>query len=446
MGQHHEAEELLNVIRKSPTAFHAAKILSGLLKDAGFTELSELGRWELRPGGAYLVTRNQSAFLAFRIPEEAGGGKPVFQIIASHSDSPSLKLKEHPEYPMEKAYVRLNVERYGGLLAAPWFDRPLSVAGRVFLDDGGSIRPVLVDIDRDFLIIPNLAIHMNRQVNEGYSYNAQKDLIPLYGMYGEGKSFSEEIREAAEEASGVKIGDGQILGMDLFLYNRMSGSVWGPDGCFLSAPRLDDLECAFASVKGLAAADEGPSVRIAAVFDNEEVGSETRQGAAGSFLYDTLYRIGRCLGMDDEAFRQAVAGSFMVSADNAHALHPNYPEKTDPVNRPVINRGIVVKHSANQRYTTDGLSAAVFRKIAARAGLKTQDFLNRSDILGGSTLGNKSVTQVSLSTVDIGLAQLAMHSPYETAGTRDLKDLITASETFFRTGIRMNPDGGFTLE
>ena len=455
------AEGLLRFIEKSPTAFHAVREFSKMLTEAGFLELSEGVRWQLQPGSSYFVTRNGSSLIAFRLPETSSvdAGAPAgFQIIASHSDSPSFKIKENPEIRVENSYVKLNVEKYGGMLFAPWFDRPLSAAGRIIVERDGRLYSRLVDVDRDLLLIPNVAIHMNRKVNEGFAYDPQKDLLPLYGMCGEGKSFLGTVAEAA----GEKAED--LRGMDLFLYNRQKGTVWGPEDCFLSATRLDDLECAYASVLGLIAAEPAGSIAVSCVFDNEAVGSTTKQGAASTFLKDTLRRITACLSrgrvcadgaagtdsthgegsfLPEGQFTRALSRSFMISADNAHALHPNHPELTDPVNRPVMNRGIVIKHNANQKYTTDGVSAALMRMLLKRAGLKYQEFLNRSNMAGGSTLGNISGTQVSLNTVDIGLPQLAMHSPYETAGTRDLGDLVTAAKMFFSLSYAETEDGGF---
>ena len=441
------AEGLLRFIEKSPTAFHAVREFSKMLTEAGFLELSEGAQWELQPGSSYFVIRNGSSLIAFRLPKESAdhAGTPAgFQIMASHSDSPSFKIKEKPEIRVENSYIKLNVERYGGMMFAPWFDRPLSAAGRIIVERDGCLYTRLVDVDRDLLLIPNVAIHMNRKVNEGFAYDPQKDLLPLYGMCGEGKSFLGVVAEAAGEK------EEDLRGMDLFLYNRQKGTVWGPEDCFLSAPRLDDLECAYASVLGLIAAEPAGSVGVSCVFDNEEVGSTTKQGAASTFLKDTLRRITACLSEGSETgllpegqFTRALSRSFMISADNAHALHPNHPELTDPVNRPVMNRGIVIKHNANQKYTTDGVSAALMRMLLKKAGLKYQEFLNRSNMAGGSTLGNISGTQVSLNTVDIGLPQLAMHSPYETAGTRDLGDLVTAAKMFFSLSYAETEDGGF---
>lgn len=416
------AKKLLKFIQKSPTAFQAVEEMKKRLEKEGYKELKEEEHWEIIPGGNYYVTRNNSALIAFSIPK-----KPVwkFHIMASHSDSPALKIKENPEMEVEKAYIKLNVERYGGMLLAPWFDRPLSVAGRLIVRKDGEIQEKLVAVDKDLLIIPNLAIHMNREVNDGYKYNVQKDMLPLYSSY-EGKgSFMKQV--AAE--AGVEEKD--ILGHDLFLYDRTAGTIWGADEEFVSAPRLDDIQCAFASFEGFLRGEHKKSIAVHCVLDNEEVGSSTKQGAASTFLKDTLKRINMGLGRTEEEYLMALADSFMVSADNAHALHPNHTDKTDPVNRPVINGGIVIKYNANQKYCTDGVSAAIFKDICDKAGVPYQTFVNRSDMAGGSTLGNISNTQVPMKTVDIGLAQLAMHSVYETAGVKDTENLAKAAAELF---------------
>ena len=373
------AEDLLEFIKKSPTAYQAVETMSDRFIKEGFTRLYEEERWKLIPGGRYFVTRNSSAIIAFSIPEKKTEG---FHIIASHSDSPTFKIKENPEMTVENAYVKLNVEKYGGMMMAPWFDRPLSVAGRMIVREDGQIKEKLVCVDRDLVMIPNLAIHMNREVNDGYKYNVQKDLLPLYGG-GDAKGTFMQI--IAQEA-GVKEED--ILSHDLFLYNRMPGSIWGAKEEFISAPRLDDLQCAFASMEGFLSADRQEAVCIHCVLDNEEVGSGTRQGAASTFLRDTLLRIHLGQGGDYEGFLVALANSFMISADNAQAMHPNYTEKADPVNHPVLNGGITVKYNANQKYCTDGISAAVFKELCREAQVPLQTYVNRSDVAGGSTLGN----------------------------------------------------------
>ena len=420
------AGQLFSFIQASPSPFHAVANMKRELDAHGYAQLLEGEEWRLEEEGKYYVIRNGSALIVFRIPKRDFTG---FQIMASHSDSPSFKIKENPEMDVEGHYVKLNVEKYGGMLCAPWFDRPLSVAGRVIVRDGSRLVTRLVNIDRDLCMIPNLAIHMNREANEGYKYNVQKDMLPLYGCGGSGGMFMEDIARAA----GVAQED--MIGSDLFLYNRMEGSIWGAQEEFISIGRLDDLQCAFASLQAFLEADGGESIPVHCVYDNEEVGSGTKQGAGSTFLLDTLLRINEGLGRSPGQYRQALASSFMLSADNAHGVHPNYPEKACPTNRPYLNEGIVIKYSANQKYTTDGMAAAVFTQICERAGVPVQKFLNRSDILGGSTLGNISGTQVALNSVDIGLAQLAMHSPYETGGLKDTDYLIAAAKEFFRASV-----------
>lgn len=416
-------ESLLAFIKKSPTAFQATAEMEKKFAKNGYQLLSEQEYWKLQPGGKYIVTRNHSALIAFSIPKKECR---KFHIIASHSDSPAFKIKENPEMRVENAYTKLNVEGYGGMLMAPWFDRPLSVAGRVVVRRDGSLKEELVNIDRDLVMIPSLAIHMNREANKGVSYNPQKDLLPLLGC---GDSKPELLKIIAEE---IKVKEEDILAHDLFLYNRMEGTIWGADREFVSAPRLDDLQCAFASMEGMLAGKHEESIAVHCVLDNEEVGSGTKQGAASTFLKDTLRRINDGLGRTYEEYLMTLAGSFMISADNAHALHPNYIEKADPVNRPLPNGGIVIKYNANQKYCTDAVSAAKFKDLCDRAGVKYQTFVNRSDVPGGSTLGNISNTQVPMNTVDIGLPQLAMHSPYETAGVEDTGSFIRVAKEFFQ--------------
>lgn len=415
-------EKLLDFIEKSPTAFQAVDEMQKRLTENGFEVLSEKEYWKLVPGGKYLVTRNNSALIAFCIPEKESR---VFHIMASHSDSPSFKIKENPEIKVDNSYVKLNVEKYGGMLMAPWFDRPLSVAGRVIIRRNDGLEEELVDIKRDLVMIPNLAIHMNREANNGVAYNPQKDLQPLFAAGNTDRTLLEIIAEQ----TGVKKED--IISHDLFLYNRMLGTIWGADKEFVSSARLDDLQCAFASMEGLLRAQNHGSIAVHCVMDNEEVGSGTKQGAASTFLKDTLLRINMGLGRTYEEYLMTLAGSFMVSADNAHALHPNYTDKTDPTNHPVLNKGIVIKFNANQKYCTDAVSAALFKELCTKAGVPYQTFVNRSDIAGGSTLGNISNTQVPMNTVDIGLPQLAMHSPYETAGVKDTEYLVRAAEELF---------------
>lgn len=422
---HTVSKDLAQFLEGSPSCFHAIENMKNILSEEHFEQLQENRKWHVQPGGRYFVTRNSSSLIAFTVPEHGFKG---MRIIASHGDSPTFKIKENPELETDSHYIRLNVERYGGMLCAPWFDRPLSVAGRVIVKDpdSGTFVSRLVNIDRDLVLIPNLAIHMNREANNGYKYNAQKDMLPLYGDLTAKGTFM----KTAAEAAGVSEED--ILGHDLFLYNREKASIWGASEEFISCGRLDDLQCAFASLKGFLAGDRQEYMAIHCVLDNEEVGSGTKQGAASTFLYDTLTRIHDCRGFTREGYLIHLADSLMISADNAHAVHPNHTEKADPSNRPYLNRGIVIKFNANQKYCTDGVSAAMFRDICKTADVPVQTFVNRSDMAGGSTLGNISNTQVALNTVDIGLPQLAMHSPYETAGVKDTEYLIRAAREFFR--------------
>ena len=416
-----QLEQFLNFAEQSPTAFHAAANLAETLRQNGYRELRETDPWMVDAGGKYYVMRNDSALIAFAVPETGFG---PFRMAAAHGDSPTFKLKQLFE-DRGKTYVRLNVEKYGGMIMATWLDRPLSVAGRLAVREGDGIVTRLVNLERDAVLIPNMPIHFNRDINSGYAYDPQKDLLPLYGEAECEGSLMKEIAESA----GVREED--ILGHDLFLYNRQNGSIWGAADAFFSCGRIDDLECAWAAVTAMYAREAKDTVNVCAVFDNEEVGSGSRQGADSGFLYDTLTRLGFALGASDGEIRAAMAGSFMVSADNAHALHPNHPEKYDEQNRVYMNKGVVIKHNANQKYTTDAVSCARFALICEKAGVPVQHFANRSDIAGGSTLGHISASHVSVDSVDIGLAQLAMHSAYETAGTKDLPMLIQALQEFW---------------
>lgn len=433
---HPTSQALLDFIHSSPSCFHVIETIRRLLDAAGYTRLPENQPWALLPGNGYYVIRNGSSIIMFRVPK---AGLRGFMITASHSDAPTFKIKEHAELTVENKYIQLNTERYGGMLYSTWLDRPLSVAGRVLVNCGDAVETRLVNVDRDLLLIPNVAIHMNRNANDGYHWNPNTDLFPLFGEIAEKDSFRKLI--AAE--AGVDEAD--LLGTDLFLYCRTPGTVWGANGNFISAPRLDDLQCVFASVQAFLQAEESNSMPVCCVFDNEEVGSTTKQGAASTFLPDVLRRANAALGRTEAEYGMAVANSFLVSADNAHAVHPNHPEYADKTHRPVLNGGIVIKFNANQRYTTDAVSCAVFSKLCEKAGAPVQQFTNRSDLAGGSTLGNIASTQVSLNSVDIGLPQLAMHSAYETAGAADTAALIRALTVFFGSSLEAEADGRYRI-
>lgn len=427
--------ELIRFIEKSPSSYHVIENFASLLKEHGFEALSENDGWELFPGHDYFVTRGQSSLIAFRVPEQAFEN---FQITAAHSDSPTFRIKENPEISVQSRYVQLNVEKYGGMLCAPWFDRPLSVAGRAMVRCGNVLESRLVNFDRDLCMIPSLAIHMNREANSGTDYKIQRDLLPLIGAEGSEGSFLSMIAEQ------LKVPENDILSYDLSLYNRVPGTIWGIRNEFFSCGKLDDLMCAWSAVTALMDGVNDRSICVAAIFDNEEVGSRTMQGADSTYLSDTLERISICLGKNHQEHLMAIASSFMISADNAHAVHPHFPEKSDPTNRPGMNHGPVIKFNAAQKYTSTAASAALFREICAAAGVPCQTFVNHSDMPGGSTLGNLANAHVSLHTVDIGMAQLAMHSPYETAGIKDTLYLVQALVTFYRTHVDCRDDA-FTI-
>lgn len=423
MNQDKLLKKLFTFIDESPTAFHAVMNLEKILDKEGFTRLEEKDSWEIVKGGKYYVNRNGSALIAFTIPEKDPAG---YHMVAAHSDSPCFKLKESSEITVDDAYLKLNVEKYGGMILSTWLDRPLSVAGRVVLKGKDGILTKLVNANRDIALIPNLAIHINKDINKGVEYNPQTDMQP---MIGESSAKGNLFKLLAKEA-GVE--EKEILGTDLFLYNRDRCRLVGIDDAFIAGPRLDDLECVYAGLTAMVNETPKKYINLCAVFDNEEVGSTTKQGAASTFLQDVLFRICAKLGKGGEEYRRMLADSFLISADNAHALHPNHPEKADVTNRPVLNGGIVIKYHGSQRYATDAYSAAVMKDICNRAGVPFQSYANRSDIIGGSTLGNISTAQVSVNTVDIGLAQLAMHSACETAGAKDVGYLTEALRVFYR--------------
>ena len=370
------SQELVTFIKQSPTAFHAVANMQNILIEHGYEELLEGQTWQIKKGGHYFVTRNNSSIIAFNLGENLDNYS--FNVAASHSDSPTFKVKENAEIEIKGKYTQLNTEGYGGMLCATWFDRPLSIAGRVLVQEGDNYVTKLVNIDRDLVMIPNV---------------------------------------------------------DLYLYNRMEPSIWGANEEFISCPQLDDLQCAYTSLQGFLKGANKQSINVFACFDNEEVGSGTKQGAGSTFLYDAMRRINNALGKGEEEYYRALASSFMLSADNAHAVHPNHPAKTDVNNCVYMNEGIVVKSHAGQKYTSDAVSIAVFKGLCKKAGVPVQFFSNRSDTAGGSTLGNIAMAQVSMNSVDIGLPQLAMHSSYETAGVKDTAYMIKVMEEFFNSHI-----------
>lgn len=417
-------EKLRAFLDESKSVYHSTNALKNRLE--GYQYLSESQPWHLQAGGKYYLTRGDAALIAFRIPEGVPNG---FMISAGHSDRPTFKMKENPV--LSGTYTRLAVEPYGGMLMSTWLDRPLSLAGRVLVDRDGVIETKLIDLDRDICMIPSVAIHMNRQANQGYAWNPAIDLIPLIGGTGE------KLTSMIEELAG-----GKVLGHDLYLYVRQKATVWGLEEEYISSAAIDDLSCIFCCMEGFLNAPKSQSIPIFCTFDSEEVGSNSMQGAGSNLLELVMLRICRAMGWEAEYL---LGQSFMVSADNGHAVHPNHPEYADPNNAPVLNGGIVLKFNANQKYTTDGVSAAIFRHICKKAGVEAQTYCNRADIPGGSTLGHISMTHVSVHSADVGLPQLAMHSCYETAGARDVQNLVDVMACYYGSSLQSDRDGRYQV-
>lgn len=422
-----DTKKLFQFIDESPSSFHVISNLEKELQSKGFQELKEEDSFQIKPEGKYYITRNGSSIIAFKMPTQIPQG---FHMTSSHSDSPSFKIKEKPEMMVENAYNKLNVERYGGMILSTWFDRPLSVAGRLVIEENGRITSKLVNIDQDLLLIPNVAIHMTKDGKKDAELNPQVDLIPLFG----GKDSQNKFLPMIAKQAGVTAED--ILGYDLFLYNRQKGMQIGAEGEFICSPRLDDLQCVYTTLQGFLMAEKIEKIAVYCVFDNEEVGSMTKQGAESTFLYDVLqeicqnYQVNGSYPLRDQ-YRKLIKNSFMLSADNAHGIHPNHPELADPTNRPVLNGGVVIKYHGGQKYTTDAVSGGIVKSLMKKNQLAIQTYQNRSDMAGGSTLGNISTTQVSVTTADVGLPQLSMHSALETAGEKDSRDMVILSKALY---------------
>ena len=422
-------KDLMDFLDSSVTMFHAINECEKVLQRSGFIYLPENGKWNINKG-KYYTKRNSSSLIAFDIAE----GDYHFQISAAHSDSPTFKLKDRPVIEAN-GYLKLNVEGYGGMINATWLDKPLTLAGRVMVNTDKGIETRLLHIDRDLLIIPNVPIHFNREINKGFAFNNQVDMLPILsaGNLKEADFDNMIAKELGIEAEA-------ILAKDLYLVNRQKAAIIGFDNELISSGRLDDLECVYTSLRGFVEAENKNHINVFAVFDNEEVGSVTKQGAMSTFLASTLDRVNTALGKSKEEYYRAIAKSILISCDNAHAVHPNHPELFDVKNRPVLNQGIAIKESANQKYTTDAFSRAILKKILEKKNIPYQTFANRSDIAGGSTLGNLSNTVVSMNAVDIGLPQLAMHSAYETAGAKDVGYAFETLKAFFEANIDIKDD------
>ncbi|MCT8976386.1 M18 family aminopeptidase [Clostridium sp. CX1] len=412
------AQGLIDFIYESPTAFHAVESIRTILLNSDFTELKEEDSWKLEKGKGYFLVKNESAIVAF-VVGKGELSKEGFRIIGAHTDSPSFRVKPNPDMEVEGSYIKINTEVYGGPIINTWLDRPLSLAGRVALKSANPFCPEirLLNIKRPILVIPNLAIHMNRNINSGVELNKQKDILPLLSLVNEEFEKGRYLIKTIAEELEVKEDD--ILDFDLFLYEFEKGKIIGLNNEFISSGRLDDLSMAYAGIKALTEGKAGNATNVAVCFDNEEVGSTTKQGADSPLLSNTLERISISLGKDREEFFRSLSKSFIISSDLGHALHPNYGEKSDPVNRPIINKGPIIKVSANQSYTSDSVSSAVYRSICGEAGVPVQIFVNRSDERGGSTIGPISSRHINISSVDIGVPILSMHSIRELGGVKD---------------------------
>lgn len=415
-------------LNRARSVYHVNDNLCTMLTAQGYVPLDEGKPWTLEQGGKYFITRNGSALVAFRVPRNKPEG---YVMSACHNDRPSFMVKENGE--LKGAYTRLATERYGGMMMYTWMDRPLSIAGRVLVDTPNGVERRLIDLDRDVAMMPSLAIHMNRTVNEGYTWNPAVDTVPLLGS----PDVAGLLPKLLEQAAG-----GRILSHDLYLYVREPARIWGLNGEYLSAPALDDLQCVWGCTQGFLNAGESRNITVLSVFDSEEVGSNSPQGADGTLLSGLLARISRSLGLDHDCM---LSNSFMVSADNAHAVHPNHPQLSDTGRSVTMNAGVVVKFAATLNYTSDGLSAAVFRKICEKASVPTQTFYNRADLRGGATLGHFSLHHVSVPSVDIGMAQLAMHSAYETCGVQDVLYLEDAMTAYYQS-TSIATENGFMIK
>ncbi len=431
-------KSLMEFLDNGVTSYHAIANMKKKLLKEGFVELSEKEIWHLEKGKSYFVIRNDSSLIAFRIPECEISTVKGWHVYAAHSDSPAFKIKENPEITKESMYVSINTEKYGSMILSTWLDRPLTIAGRVCVENENEIATHLVQLKDNICVIPSLAIHMNRDMNNGVTLSTQYDMMPLLSMICQENRektskgmLNKVLAKTLTEITGRNYSVQDILSYDLYVENCEKAVLAGIEQEFIMAPRYDDLACVFAGLEGIIAGKPDSYIDVLAVFDNEEVGSLTRQGADSTFLRDTLETIAEGFGADRAMFRRWNVGSFMISADNAHACHPNQGAKADLTNRPYLNKGVVLKYHGGQQYATDACSAAYVKNLCRKNDIPFQIYANHSDIPGGRTLGNLTMAQVSMEAADIGLAQLAMHSAYETAGAKDIEYLIHLTTCFF---------------
>lgn len=428
-------QRLLHFLDASPVNFLAVKNISAQLEASGFKRIDPMQPLTgVTAGSCLYVTKNNSSVYAFRIGRKAMA-EQGFRMICAHCDSPTFRIKPNAEMTGEGGIVRLNTEVYGGPILSTWMDRPLTIAGRVVLRGDDALSPVtrLIHIQRPLLQISNLAIHFNRQVNDGVKLNRQKDMLPILGVITSelerGNMLVNLILQELDPNGGITATD--ILDFDLYLADATPACTFGVHNEFISSGRLDDLSMCYAGLEAITAAEDSDATQVLAIFDNEETGSQTKQGAGSPFLSYMMQRIALAQSGTVEAYYQAVERAFMVSADNAHAFHPNYAEKYDPTNHPMLGGGPVIKFNAAQKYASDAVSAAVFAEVCRKAGVPCQRFVNHSEVAGGSTLGNILASSIPLRGVDMGNAILAMHSCRETGSVADHEYCVKAFTAFY---------------
>ena len=416
---------LLDLFNNSYNEYFAISNIKKLLDENGFICLLENEKYEISLGKSYYILRDGSSIIAFKVPEKLD--ELYFKIVASHSDSPVLKIKENPTV-IENGYNKLKVEKYGGMIVSSWLDKPLGIAGRVCYKNGNAITTRLVNFPTN-LIIPNVAIHQNRDINNGFIYNPQIDLLPILGL-GNNDLFKELL-------DSTKNNGEEILSYDLSLYNKEKAVLGGINNEFIYSPKEDNLVSAYISILSLISSISYDGISLGVVFNNEEVGSSSLNGADSDFLDTNLKRIGKSLGFSNDELSRALVKSYLVSLDNAHAIHPNHPEMSDNKNNCLINEGVVIKHNSNMLYTSEAISTAIIKLIANKENISLQTFFNRADARGGSTLGNISLTHVSIRSVDLGIPQLAMHSNYEVMGSKDTINAYKLLKALFNSKIKI---------
>ena len=416
---------LLDLFNNSYNEYFAISNIKKLLDENGFICLLENEKYEISLGKSYYILRDGSSIIAFKVPEKLD--ELYFKIVASHSDSPVLKIKENPTI-IENGYNKLKVEKYGGMIVSSWLDKPLGIAGRVCYKNGNAITTRLVNFPTN-LIIPNVAIHQNRDINNGFIYNPQIDLLPILGL-GNNDLFKELL-------DSTKNKEEEILSYDLNLYNKEKAVLGGINNEFIYSPKEDNLVSAYISILSLISSISYDGISLGVVFNNEEVGSSSLNGADSDFLATNLKRIGKSLGFSNDELSRALVKSYLVSLDNAHAIHPNHPEMSDNKNNCLINEGVVIKHNSNMLYTSEAISSAIIKLIASKENISLQTFFNRADARGGSTLGNISLTHVSIRSVDLGIPQLAMHSNYEVMGSKDTINAYKLLKALFNSKIKI---------